>query len=340
MSPEERQEWLVRRSKTIGASDASKIRGINPWSGPHDVWITKEPVRKALDLPDPEDDMSEVQMRGTMAEPIILDYVSAILAGKYGWSVSVPFEDVYYHPDHPIIAASWDAEIVDGEGNLIGPLEIKSMGPFAKEWPEDGPPAYIWMQVQQQLSTRPESMVSIVAGVKTDEKTWRAINDGMMSLNVAIKYGIAHFEMHEVRPDPVYNEEIAPSLVSFWKDYVETAEPPPVDHTDGCKSVLMDAVKTRSGQLSMSTEMLDLLRDRDAVSKQIAALKKDKALFDNTIREMMGSSKSMRGDGGSVSISIIEKRTMGDKRLREIAPDIFEEHAKTSRHDRITVKLK
>ena len=309
-----RLEWLGERSRMIGGSDAPKIKRANPWAGPHDVWITKEPVRMALDLGQNEDTMNEVQQRGTDAEPIIAEHAEGRLLQR-GWRVSAPFESIYMHPDHDVLGASWDMEIMDEDG-LVGPLEIKSLGAFSHKW-NGSVPAHVWYQVQHQMAMRPESRLAIVAAVRTDEKTWRAIIDGAFDLKTALQYGLASYEEYEVEKDQIYSEEVVPYLVEWWESYVETATPPPADDTDGCTESLRAAFPNKAGQLSMSTEMLDLLRDREAVKAQISALNKDKKLFDNRIREPLAGSASMKGDAGSVSISRQSTKRLDSGRLQE-----------------------
>lgn len=36
-----REEWLVRRRKTIGGSDAAGIVGLSKWASPFSVWADK-----------------------------------------------------------------------------------------------------------------------------------------------------------------------------------------------------------------------------------------------------------------------------------------------------------
>ena len=321
----------------IGASDIGKIRGSNPWAGPHDVWITKAPVREALELGANEDRQSIVQQRGTDAEPLIREYAASRLASR-GWTVAVPFKEIYMHPTIDVIGASWDAEILR-DGELVGPLEIKSLGPFAHKW-NGKVPAHIWHQVQQQMSTRPESSLAIVAAVRSDERTWKAIIDGVLTMEVALEYGMAQFEMHEVEKDEAFEEDIAPALKEWWDTYVSTATPPPADATDGCSSALLAAYPQRVGELSMSTDMLELLRDREALRAQIKSLEADKKLYDNKIRETLGVSKSMRGDGGSVSISTQSTSRLDSAAIRENEPAVYEKYLRSSQFDRLTVRLK
>ena len=325
------------RSRIIGGSDAPKIKNVNPWAGPHDVWISKKPVRDALDLGELDDVMNEVQQRGTDAEPLIAEHSEGRLLGK-GWRVSTPFEPIYMHPEHDCLGASWDMEIVDKDG-LVGPLEIKSLGVFSHKW-NGSVPAHVWYQVQHQMAMRPECRLAVVAAVRTDEKTWRAIIDGAFDLKTALQYGLASYEEYEVEKDEIYSEEVVPFLVEWWNKYVATATPPPADGTDGCTESLRAAFPTKVGQLSMSSEMLDLLRDREVVKGQISALNKDKKLFDNRIREILAGSKSMKGDGGSVTISQQSSKRLDSGKLQEELPDIYRKFVKESSFDRITVKLK
>lgn len=48
-----REEWLMRRRKTIGGSDAAGIVGLSRWTSPFSVWADKPDGQRRKKTPKP-----------------------------------------------------------------------------------------------------------------------------------------------------------------------------------------------------------------------------------------------------------------------------------------------
>ena len=69
---EDRQQWLIDRTKGIGGSDAPVILGISPYKTPYQLWQEKT---GKIDIPDED---SPVIRRGRTMEPIIANMYAEV----------------------------------------------------------------------------------------------------------------------------------------------------------------------------------------------------------------------------------------------------------------------
>ena len=327
-----RDEWLEKRSRGIGGSDVGSILGFNHWASPHDVWITKKPVRDALGLPPNVDEMNEVQLRGTLAEEPIGRYW-----GKRNSKLVGPaFEDIYAHPEKPIIQASIDMEVYDKNGDLLGLLEIKSLNDRSPTW-KNGPPPKVWFQVQQYLYVKKEYPRAFVVAVRAAEPVWRAILSGVISIEQAVDFGMAIFEDYVVERDSFYGDSVIPSLIKWWDDYVTTATPPPADGTPGCSNALMKRFSNRSGVQELTDELEILARERQEHAEKEAFHSNERKTRDNAIRQILGNNKSAKGEKGSITISRVTRQDFNKKAFKAEHPELFEEFLKENSHERLTI---
>ena len=105
-----RAEWLERRRKTVGGSDAAAILGLNRYSGPYAVWAEKRGL-----IPEKED--TEAMRQGRDLE----DYVAARFREASGKRVK-RIRAMLYNPDYPFAHADVDRWV---EGENAG-LECKT----------------------------------------------------------------------------------------------------------------------------------------------------------------------------------------------------------------------
>lgn len=186
--------WLAERKKSIGASDAAAILGINPWRNALDVFRDKI-----------GDDVGNVDswpmQRGRAMEPVV--------AGWYAEQTGAKIEDrgatvITRHPEHDWIGATIDRVIVGDDGEM--PLEIKTANNHSwADW-QDGAPLYYQVQVQLQMAC-----MGAVRGV---------IAVGHMGFDT-----LEHFEYDR---DDAFLAALLPKLREFW-DHVERREPPQID---------------------------------------------------------------------------------------------------------------
>ena len=112
-----REDWLEKRKKGIGASEASCILGLNHWKTNVDLWKEKTGQREPEDIGD-----KDCVMYGKKAEELVrglfeLDYP--------GYMVEYDeFGMIANRPNEPWLFATLDGHIIGGNKN--GVLEIKT----------------------------------------------------------------------------------------------------------------------------------------------------------------------------------------------------------------------
>ncbi|MFJ4168346.1 YqaJ viral recombinase family protein [Paenarthrobacter sp. NPDC089714] len=140
--------WLRARRSGLGASDTATILGLNEWRTPLQVWQEKT----SLTPPD-DSDLSDAAAAGNMLEhPVAVGTVKRWPdLGKLG-----PTPGLLAHEEHPWMLATLDRLLFErgSSGKLLSILEVKTTTSqnYKAHWIDGLPPAYIQVQVQQQLA--------------------------------------------------------------------------------------------------------------------------------------------------------------------------------------------
>ena len=101
-----REEWLMRRRKTIGGSDAAGIVGLSRWASPFSVWADK--TGRAAEKED-----SEAMRQGRDLE----DYVARRWMEETGKRV-YRLPAMLYHPKYPFAHADVDRMVIGENAGL------------------------------------------------------------------------------------------------------------------------------------------------------------------------------------------------------------------------------
>lgn len=101
-----REEWLMRRRKTIGSSDAAGIVGLSRWASPFSVWADK--TGRAAEKED-----TEAMRQGLDLE----DYVARRWMEETGKRV-YRLPAMLYHPKYPFAHADVDRMVVGENAGL------------------------------------------------------------------------------------------------------------------------------------------------------------------------------------------------------------------------------
>lgn len=181
-----REDWLQKRVKGIGGSDAAAVCGLSPWKSPYQVWLEKRGEAQ------PSED-NEPMFWGRTLEPVIRQRYADVT----GRTVTVP-QDVLVHPNYDWMLASLDGLTDDRV------VEIKtSRSP--QGWGEPGtneiPDVYM-IQVQHYMTVTKLSMADVVALI-----------------------GGSDFRIYEVPADSELQDLILDRESAFW-EMVKAGTPP------------------------------------------------------------------------------------------------------------------
>lgn len=136
----DRDAWLRWRKGGIGGSDAAAIMGQDKHRSNLDVYIDKTSILTS----DERDNL--LMRRGRELEPLAAArYVE--VTGR-----QVRRQPVKVHRDFPFIRCTLDRQILAGDNNPTGLLQIKTAGAHTfRKMKMDGIPLKYWIQVQHEL---------------------------------------------------------------------------------------------------------------------------------------------------------------------------------------------
>lgn len=161
---ENRSEWLEKRKKRIGGSDAATILGRNPWKTNTTLFEEK------MDLKEPEDlSNNKAVTIGSRAE----EYLRELFKLEYEDKYEVKYDDddfsMWINDKYPFAHASLDGILIDKESNQKGILEIKTTTIYneyeIEKWNEKIP-IYYYIQCLHYLMVMDYDFVILKARIK------------------------------------------------------------------------------------------------------------------------------------------------------------------------------
>lgn len=213
---DDRTLWLKERRKYIGASDASAILGVNPWSSALDVYASKLGI-------DEDEAQSEPAYWGLKLEPIILEeFERRTHRHTEGWG------ELLVSKHRP-----WQACTMDGwqafEGGYGG-VEAKATR-LAWRW-DEGVPDYVYAQIQHQYAVT-----------------------GFDVISVAVFFNGNAFYQKDVKRDQPYIDVLNEKEEEFYKR-LQRFDPPPADASEASKKALTRLhPKDNGGTVKLSPEL-------------------------------------------------------------------------------------
>lgn len=203
-----RGDWLNRRSKRIGGSDAACIIGLNPWRSNVELWEIKTGRRQQADI-----SQEPVVMYGTQAEKHLRELFKLDFPQ---YTVEYIENNIWFNDKFPFAHASLDGWLTDNEGRS-GVLEIKTTNiqskAMAEKWKDKIPNQY-YVQVLHYLMVLDADFAVVKAQLKYD------YGDGDVFLNTRHYF----IERADVQSDIDY-------LAQAEKEFAEILEadnPPPL----------------------------------------------------------------------------------------------------------------
>lgn len=189
------KDWLLWRSRGIGASDTPAIMKESPWTTYLQLWLEKTGMAHK---PPANEYQIAAMRRGVELEPIARELVEQQL--KISFPAAAAEHDLY-----PFIKASFDG--YNEEHNLLIEIKCPSKVDHGKAVKGKVPPKY-YGQLQHQLL------------VSNAEKVYYCSYDGKDDLQIV-----------EVFPDKLYQTKMLTEVLEFWVK-VQKREMPEVTDKD------------------------------------------------------------------------------------------------------------
>ncbi len=230
----ERQEWLAKRQRGIGGSDAPVVMGVSPWKTRTELWAEK------AGLVDASIEPTRAMIIGTRLEPLIADEYAERHPDE---EVIYPGPHVIqYHPDYSQLYATLD-RVVDRSGHL-GVLEVKTTSERMAEYWEIEPPVAVQVQVQHQL---------LVTGY----------DYGVVAAWVGHEYREFEIARNDHFVDMLLNDEL-----SFW-EHVLLQTPPTEDASPALASAIQRLHPDDSGEtVTLPDELIEVTAELERLAEQ------------------------------------------------------------------------
>ena len=286
------EEWLERRKRTIGGSDAAAVVGLNAYVSPYSLW-----AEKSGKIPG---------FAGNLATEVgayLEEFVAQKFAAETGKKVR-RFNKIIYNPDYPFAHVNIDRDVVGEDAGLeCKTVDSLSMGKF-----KNGEfPANFYVQCVHSMAI-------------TGAKRWY----------LAVLIGNKEFKWFTIERDEAEISALMTAEADFWK-LVETDTPPAVDGTEATTEALKTIYAECDDSICDLTAFSENLRQFMALKKQIKELEALANEVANKVKEFMGGSGIGECPGYKVSWKSQSRTTFDAKRFKQENPDIdLSEFYKTS----------
>lgn len=288
-----RAEWLKARSKGIGGSEITAVLGLDPYATPYALW-----ERKTGRVGDSGDN------KFTRAGNYLEEAVAQMFADATGMEVYKPETEHFRHPDYEHLLGTPDRFVALKHGD--GVLEIKTTSKrITREDITEGKMLRWYFQVLWYMG---------ITGKKTGYIAW--LCNGV------------DFDHIQVDFQPEIFADMVEQANRFWiENVLADVPPPPITREDILRTigqVLPDAIEGPE----------EVLRYHAQIKENAARIKELEDANDElktAVQLAMGDKSVMTWKGVPLFTWKEQKTTRLDqKRLKEEAPEVWEQFAKTA----------
>jgi putative phage-type endonuclease len=281
---EQREDWLLARTKGIGGSDAAAIVGLSPWKRPIDIFIGKT---QAVQF---SEDITEAMEWGNLLEPVIRAKYERV-SGKsivIGPAVAPLFPEgrVQMWDHQAIIRADKYAFMLGTPDGLMANdpsgLEIKNAGMKGFGW---GPPG-----------------TDEIPDHYTIQCQWYMAVTGRPQWDVAVLFSGNRMETFRLHRNDELIEELTEAARAFWHDNVLRNDPPAIDDSESYGRYLARRFSLATGEIAPCTDevraWIDIFHEAE-IERKTAEAKEQ--LAKNNLGSLLGTAVKTEGDFGSVN---------------------------------------
>lgn len=254
--------WLAKRRTMITGTDIAAIFGLNKWTSPIEVWLSKKNQMTKED--------NDAMEFGRRFERPILEVYSERLG------VPIEFADhwtIYEVPGFPLLGASLDARWLTGDRR---PVDAKNTRFKTPAWGENGSdvfPVYYQLQLTVQMMAT--------------ETT---------AADLAVCFGGNEFARYSMAGDIEVMDSIKERATDWWNRYVVADIPPEPDGSESYTNYIKARFK-RASELTVpaTAEIRRLAEQRQDAAERVKAAEADQAKAENAIKVYMGEASAIPG---------------------------------------------
>lgn len=300
---EDRMHWLEWRRAGIGSSDAAGIAGISPWSSPLSVWLDK--VGLGTDSAP-----NEAMRWGTLLEPLIISEFE----DRTGYWISHRQSPLIL--DGTVMRATIDGLVSPGgrQTPAAAVYEGKTAGDWGRAAWDEGVPDHYQLQVQHQMAITGMKAAWVVALIGGQRLTSFLIERDQEAIDML-------FDLED----------------TFWRKYVLTQTPPPIDGSERTTEAIRDAFSEPSADVvELPAVALDLVRQIHAAAAEEKLAQERAEAARNTLRMLLGEAEvGMYGGWPLATWKRIEQDRIDVEELRAREPSIAARYSKPTSYRRL-----
>ncbi len=296
------EEWRRLRQSGIGGSDAGAICGVNPYSGPMNVYRDKT-----------EQLQEETEKEAIRIGHDLEEYVAQRFTEATGLKVRRS-NYMYRSKEYPFMIADIDRLVIGEDAGL----ECKTTSVYnADKWKDGKIPIHYVLQCYHYMAV-------------TGKRTWYI---------AAVILGQG-FVFYKLEWDDVIIEQLIAMEEKFWKEQVISGILPDPDGTEICNEVLNEYfhIAKKNSSIQLPKEFDEKLNYREELVKQIEALTFEKNRIEQEIKLAMGENEIAGTEYFKVSWSNVVTNRLDSTRLKKEKPEIYKEFVKATSSRRLQIK--
>jgi putative phage-type endonuclease len=265
-----RKEWLEKRRKAIGSSDAAAILGLSPWKSAMDIFLEKTGLIE--EQPDPQREF--LLDLGSQLEPVIAHLYEKQTARQLKGN-GITF---LLHREYPNLGASPDRFVV-GEARGV---ELKTENQFQDEFGEPGTdqvPYHYLIQCAMCMAV-------------TNLPVW----------DVALLHGGVAFDIYTIERDLELERDMIDQLCEWWDHHIIGKTPPDIDGGSGWKVYLRQKFpRDILPVMEADTETHGLINNLRVVKQILKEYVGIESELENRLKLVIGEHEGIAGQFGRIT---------------------------------------
>jgi putative phage-type endonuclease len=306
-----RRDFLERRRKCIGGSDAPALCGADQYNTPYQVWLSK--IGTAI-----PDQPMEAAFWGSYLEDPIAQHALEKIREEYPAAQMRRDPRLLVHPEHQFIGGNIDRRLrLDKSGNYAV-LEVKTRSAYLVQQWEGSMPDDVYIQAAHYQMVDPRFVGSYVAALIGGNK----------------------FVLRWIPRKEDVLKNLTEVEVKFWRTYVEPKIPPPVTASAVDRSLLnyLYGQKSDGTTVHLDQSAEKLIKQYEQARDAIKDLTDKKDEASNRLRQMIGAAECGIINGKVIKLSRFTVNRFSTKAFEEKHPKLYEKFTQPQPQTRLSIR--
>jgi putative phage-type endonuclease len=259
---ERKAAWLAERRTCITGTDIAAIFGLNKWTSPIEVWLSK---KSQIEKPD-----NDAMFFGRKFERPILE--------AYSERLGVPIEfaqpwTLIRVPGCPLLGASLDARWLNGDRRPVDAKNTRFKSPLWGDNGSDVFPVYYQLQLAVQM-------------MATETQ----------AADLAVCFSGSEFGRYSMVSDPEVEDSIRERALDWWNKHVVADVPPEPDGSESYGNYLKAKFK-RSSEITrpVTAQVREWAEALRVATERMKEAEAEKLKAENLLKSYMGDASAIPG---------------------------------------------